>query len=1355
MNKQIYSDIIKDELAKLKVLINTDNDLNLKDKNIFLEDEMAYLLNCIYDINLVNTNFEISNYPVIDLKDEINRVAVQVTTNTALSKIQTTLNNFFDKGFEKKFDKLLIVVFEEKNYRGNVNLKKNFDFDEKEHVITYTKLIKIIENLPLSKLEVIYKYIDLSLRKHIYNVDWVINNTKRALNNLDKRYNRKLNVYTDEERKLQNFFMLGDCKDKIIKLFNKIICLIENEDIKTNIILDDVIENFTKDNLNKLKENLKTFGTKVIDKYESSDERYSRKCMLFEDKYFELADSLNELEKAYFAKAIVYKGPAGIGKSHTIASFINERYIKEENPALLVLGQDFGNSDNIEVQFCNMIGSNNDLNEVLYYLNFLGKIRGIIVPIIIDGLNESVDKTIWKKGLPNFIECISKYDNIKVILSIRDTYFELCTYNGMLDNPNILKYDHYGFNTNRVDAIKEFFDYYNINMPLFETINNEFENPLFLTTYCFTVSNCHITVGKNEYNNFIEIFDAYIKMINQKLLEKENLVLSADIVLEVVDLYIKKWQENKRRLSEKEFLSSLSEICDLYDIRKVELLKFLIENGLFYKERTINGEVIIFTYERYEKICFAKRLLSSLDLANAEEELKKSINRGKLMEYVFYDYNNTVFDEGILEELVNIIQLKYRLDFYSLIEQDKVNDDIKKIYIKNLIWYKEQYNRDIVINNIKKINQNNEFTNEIIDFFIKASYLLNNPLNIIYLNQHLLNYNMAELDYNWSIPVIFYYFNYSREGIDKITEYCLIYGNGYMDNNSKYLVALLFSWILSSSDRYLRDRSTKALTKVLLNSHDVSIKLLENFENEEDMYILERIVAAIYGSIIRSENNSFINELSQKFYDWIYKRKKTLDNIVIKIYAKKLFAYLKRKFNISLYDNIKNEQKSEWYSSLPTNDEIDKYEYDENDNRIYVNYFITHSMVTEYGRGTCGYGDFGRYVLEGFLHPFEYIVDDVQLLANVATKRVFELGYNYKLFKEFDENVKKTPAITNSCTERIGKKYQWIATYELLAKLYDNFNPSYSIDYDEIINLDKWKYLDKNHQETKKISDVKYVSYDLDEITNNLLTIDTTYLIFKNKKQIDSYAEDYFKNNKFDIDENTDYSKYVIKEENGNKYIALYRKFYVEDRQSYLKNVDRNSFFIACTAIVFKDKQNLCLSDCNEYVYGTANEQYNMQLFDIPYSSEYELSSIIKYQKQNLENSYLTCYEDYIYEKIYDNPTENSCNILIPQKWIIEAINLEHKDEKTWCNGSDIVCRYVDYDNGNMELLIKYDDFKDYLVANKLQLAWIIYCQKGHNFRRNVHRVKLFYDIEKMTFDEETIDKENLKHVDSWSIELD
>lgn len=39
--------------------------------------------------------------------------------------------------------------------------------------------------------------------------------------------------------------------------------------------------------------------------------------------------------------------------------------------------------------------------------------------------------------------------------------------------------------------------------------------------------------------------------------------------------------------------------------------------------------------------------------------------------------------------------------------------------------------------------------------------------------------------------------------------------------------------------------------------------------------------------------------------------------------------------------------------------------------------------------------------------------------------------------------------------ERIGKKYQWIATYELLSKLYDNYIPQYDIYTNTIIDLEK------------------------------------------------------------------------------------------------------------------------------------------------------------------------------------------------------------------------------------------------------------------------------------------------------------
>ena len=90
MKREAMFNIISDELAKIKVLIDSENSLNLNNKNIFLEDIMANIFNMLYDLSLINTNLSISNYASIDLHDTYKKIAIQVTTNVSRKKIQDT-----------------------------------------------------------------------------------------------------------------------------------------------------------------------------------------------------------------------------------------------------------------------------------------------------------------------------------------------------------------------------------------------------------------------------------------------------------------------------------------------------------------------------------------------------------------------------------------------------------------------------------------------------------------------------------------------------------------------------------------------------------------------------------------------------------------------------------------------------------------------------------------------------------------------------------------------------------------------------------------------------------------------------------------------------------------------------------------------------------------------------------------------------------------------------------------------------------------------------------------------------------------------------------------------------------------
>ena len=126
---------------------------------------------------------------------------------------------------------------------------------------------------------------------------------------------------------------------------------------------------------------------------------------------------------------------------------------------------------------------------------------------------------------------------------------------------------------------------------------------------------------------------------------------------------------------------------------------------------------------------------------------------------------------------------------------------------------------------------------------------------------------------------------------------------------------------------------------------------------------------------------------------------------------------------------------------IPSNEEItSRYERDwetipENERDVYwAQHDILASMAPEYG--VRAYGDFGRYVFQANLNDFG---EDVEMLSNWAIHMIFEeFGYDPNIFVHFDRN-NNSRGRSHSKVERIGKKYQWIAMYRIMARMTDRY----------------------------------------------------------------------------------------------------------------------------------------------------------------------------------------------------------------------------------------------------------------------------------------------------------------------------
>ena len=135
---------IRRRFALIAADIEIDNKSSLFDRNSHLERYFKQILNAVYETNLVSTNLKISNYPAIDLKDVVGRVAYQVTATNTKQKITNTIKTFFENELEKDFDTLNFLIL--KNIQGpkiSTGSQENVDYE----VITTFDLSRIISDI--------------------------------------------------------------------------------------------------------------------------------------------------------------------------------------------------------------------------------------------------------------------------------------------------------------------------------------------------------------------------------------------------------------------------------------------------------------------------------------------------------------------------------------------------------------------------------------------------------------------------------------------------------------------------------------------------------------------------------------------------------------------------------------------------------------------------------------------------------------------------------------------------------------------------------------------------------------------------------------------------------------------------------------------------------------------------------------------------------------------------------------------------------------------------------------------------------------------------------------------------------
>lgn len=119
------------------------------------EDLYCDLLNTALGYELRNMNWVKDNFPAIDLGDEEERLAVQVTSAGTAEKVRKTLMRFYDHGLEQRYDRLIVLI------AGKAECKPvKFDHPGLELEIWGTaELMHQFRQLPIKKLREVDEFL--------------------------------------------------------------------------------------------------------------------------------------------------------------------------------------------------------------------------------------------------------------------------------------------------------------------------------------------------------------------------------------------------------------------------------------------------------------------------------------------------------------------------------------------------------------------------------------------------------------------------------------------------------------------------------------------------------------------------------------------------------------------------------------------------------------------------------------------------------------------------------------------------------------------------------------------------------------------------------------------------------------------------------------------------------------------------------------------------------------------------------------------------------------------------------------------------------------------------------------------
>jgi len=755
-------------------------------------------------------------------------------------------------------------------------------------------------------------------------------------------------------------------------------------------------------------------------------------------------EMLDEVEEYLSVGLVAVLADAGGGKTHMA---VNLTASQKDRPAgILFFGKNLhrGQTLNDLAQSISINGSLlTSIEKLLVALDVVGKRSKCRLPLVIDGLNEAENPMDWKDSLASFAEMVKRYPNVLVVCTLRTGEHRRDKYVGRRIQPgsdsresfavmalpeNVRKIESEGFGVDVYDAIRKYFSYFKINPGDSEIPVELLRHPLTLRIFCEVINPRRESEIRVDYfpASLSPLFEKYVANSCERISLITNLSYSysiADIELAFYMLGLELWKAGQREISEDDYKASLSGTAFAWDRWDSNIVNLLAQEGFIFRNPgTEPGQYVITpVYDAFGGYIIADSLIKK----NADNKFFEWLKTPDTIE-MFSGDNSHQLAVDIFKSLVTLTPRR----MYDKQLWKEAPDIFKHAALMFTTELDAGYlDKDTIAALLVLVKDNSDARIKMFARLKRIRGANNHPLNSEFLDFVLRSMVVSERDLSWTEWI-----RKSRK--ERINDILKIEDEWKKDlttrTPSDRLQAKWAMWLLTSTDRELRDIATRALYWFGRGDPETLFKESLNSFDINDPYVPERMLAASYGVVMakhvdprdRTFAITTLSKYAKDIYNAMFEKSAPFSttHFLMRDYAARIIEiallYSTEIFSSEERERIKSPFKDrpirEWKESESAKEK--RYGFDSPFGMDFENYTL------------------GRLVRERSNYDYEH--EEYKKVRAQVFWRVEQLGWVSNLFESVDSSIAgehRWPRTEGNFkkTERYGKKYSWIAFYEM------------------------------------------------------------------------------------------------------------------------------------------------------------------------------------------------------------------------------------------------------------------------------------------------------------------------------------